>query len=492
MAEVVLADMLAWMPSLQPVWGDRDDPTWLAQPISWAVAARSGTPMLPVLRGGEIVVVSPRTLRDQGIGLRQFAADLGRTGFTTMVLIGIDLGDALQDTPWLRLSSTKRPSEVEGEINRLLTEQRRLLYSRGTDLGRTLLSALSEGAEPAAIAALGAAAAAIPIELKEADAAHRSDQGFLAQEGGRLYLSVPIGEYQRLQVGPFQPADRAFANLSAERVGDAVVTALRRADLLRPRGPARAAALRSLLLGEAKPGAESALGLPATARYRVAIATARGAIREAGRLIGPGVVLHEAEDVSDASVAVFEWCAPNRPGQLRVERVERAIGTGEWLVVSDEVRLAGLATAMDQARFAASLLADGEIGGQVVVFDAVNRLGVFGLLYRLRSDPDLIRFVERTLAELRREDPRGVLRQTLRVYLDAGGVGVETAARLGIHRNTLSYRLRRIAALSGLDPADPKHWLTYGMALAGERVLKGEPTKSALEPLGAATDVERE
>ena len=40
----------------------------------------------------------------------------------------------------------------------------------------------------------------------------------------------------------------------------------------------------------------------------------------------------------------------------------------------------------------------------------------------------------------------------LAVYFQTGGALGEAAARLGIHKNTLQYRLRRLAEITGHDP----------------------------------------
>jgi sugar diacid utilization regulator len=47
------------------------------------------------------------------------------------------------------------------------------------------------------------------------------------------------------------------------------------------------------------------------------------------------------------------------------------------------------------------------------------------------------------------------LMQTLSVFIDNGHNRHEAAATLHVHRNTLNYRLRRISALTGCNPADP-------------------------------------
>ena len=60
---------------------------------------------------------------------------------------------------------------------------------------------------------------------------------------------------------------------------------------------------------------------------------------------------------------------------------------------------------------------------------------------------------------------------TLDAYLAHGGNSSATAAALYLHRNTLTYRLRRITALSGLDLADPAVRLRVQVALAARRLL---------------------
>ncbi|WP_181782661.1 PucR family transcriptional regulator [Pseudonocardia pini] len=58
-----------------------------------------------------------------------------------------------------------------------------------------------------------------------------------------------------------------------------------------------------------------------------------------------------------------------------------------------------------------------------------------------------------------------VLTETAAVYLDHAGHAQRTAEALAIHRQTLYYRLGRIAALTGLDLADGRDRLTLQLAL---------------------------
>jgi len=55
--------------------------------------------------------------------------------------------------------------------------------------------------------------------------------------------------------------------------------------------------------------------------------------------------------------------------------------------------------------------------------------------------------------------------KTLGTYLDCGGSPAVTARRLGLHVNSLRYRLKRIAQLSGVDLADPEQQFRLQLAL---------------------------
>ncbi|KAF3467656.1 PucR family transcriptional regulator [Streptomyces sp. Tu 3180] len=62
------------------------------------------------------------------------------------------------------------------------------------------------------------------------------------------------------------------------------------------------------------------------------------------------------------------------------------------------------------------------------------------------------------------------LARTTEVYLDRAGQAGRTAAELGIHRQTLYYRLSRVEQLTGLDLDDGEDRLLLHMALKGARL----------------------
>ena len=80
---------------------------------------------------------------------------------------------------------------------------------------------------------------------------------------------------------------------------------------------------------------------------------------------------------------------------------------------------------------------------------------------------DLRSLYERTLGKLFDEDRKrgGDLLATLHAYCDTGGSLSQTAERLGVHRNTVLYRVRRIqtVTLTNLQDGPSRLLLQVGM-----------------------------
>ena len=118
-----------------------------------------------------------------------------------------------------------------------------------------------------------------------------------------------------------------------------------------------------------------------------------------------------------------------------------------------------------EAQLALQLLTSGPQGSSVISFDA---LGVFEMLADAK-DPDTIhRFMRRWIGALLDYDEiRGAeLVPTLSAYLEGGQNYGHAAHTLGVHRNTLRYRLGRISEISGHDLGDPDVQFNLQLALA--------------------------
>ena len=94
------------------------------------------------------------------------------------------------------------------------------------------------------------------------------------------------------------------------------------------------------------------------------------------------------------------------------------------------------------------------------------------LLAAIRDRSLLERFVERTLGPLIGDDSRHepVLMPTLEAWFFENANLALAAQRLGVHRNTLSYRVQRIEALTGCSFNDPHDRLNISIALLIRRL----------------------
>jgi DNA-binding PucR family transcriptional regulator len=89
----------------------------------------------------------------------------------------------------------------------------------------------------------------------------------------------------------------------------------------------------------------------------------------------------------------------------------------------------------------------------------------------LAGDPEAERLlVDKVARPL--EDAGGALLETVDSYLEAGGTLEGCARQLFVHPNTVRYRLRRVAEITGRNPADPRDALVLRIALAVGRLAR--------------------
>lgn len=101
-------------------------------------------------------------------------------------------------------------------------------------------------------------------------------------------------------------------------------------------------------------------------------------------------------------------------------------------------------------------------------------LGLYQLLTGLGSNPEAARFYRKTLGKLiTHDDNRNAeLVQTLDAFFSCHGNLSQTATRLHIHRNTLTYRLEQIAHITQLDLDDADARFSLQLALKLRPVMK--------------------
>jgi purine catabolism regulator len=98
---------------------------------------------------------------------------------------------------------------------------------------------------------------------------------------------------------------------------------------------------------------------------------------------------------------------------------------------------------------------------------AYDTIGVYQLLLPLSAAPDTHTFYQRQLGALLEYDreQRGELLHTLEAYFDCAGNLARTAEHIHVHRNTLLYRLSRVAQICQVDLDDHEVRLSLWLAL---------------------------
>jgi purine catabolism regulator len=98
-------------------------------------------------------------------------------------------------------------------------------------------------------------------------------------------------------------------------------------------------------------------------------------------------------------------------------------------------------------------------------------LSVYRLLFQLEHSPELIAFQEETIGPLLALENADELIHTLELYFEHHGNLSQAAEALFLHRNTLIYRMERIAVITNLELDKPENRLALQLALRIYRML---------------------
>jgi sugar diacid utilization regulator len=168
------------------------------------------------------------------------------------------------------------------------------------------------------------------------------------------------------------------------------------------------------------------------------------------------VVPGRPADAVDVGAAVHRALARSRPG----ERWQVAAGRGFTGAY-------GVARSYEEAREALELAERMDLDADVV---DVRDLLVYRVLGRDQAAiVDLVRDVLEPLDRAR--GGAATLLDTLRAYFDAGDVATDAARRLHVSVRTVTYRLARVAQLSGYSVAHPDQRFALQAAVLGARLL---------------------
>jgi PucR family transcriptional regulator, purine catabolism regulatory protein len=495
--EITLADLLVLEPRLTAD-GESRDPDLCegraSAEVSWVVSARTTPPHLPSLRGGEVLLASSRVTAAVGAELPAFLREAQVRDVSAVVFERADV-ETRKTYPSslgvrVLLWTGELTTDTETGFNRLLTECRGNLYRIGSEFERQMTDLAAKKSGITALVQVASELSRLPVVVVDAQGRRLATSGQARPD--RLDANDPATEirFERnvpggltLTLGPLLPEQSVTARFLVDRIAIAVAEAARRDDAARPRGARRAEMVGALLEGRYGNAAEQraaalALGLDPDAVYFVAVSSG-GTDSTVAKTLAPLGSVHPAgeQDGRRQVLIVTNGRAGSESLASQVNEVKRRLETGSehatsTLALSAPAHgVARLPAAAREAAFVATLQAETPFPRRAASFESIDDVGAFRLLYPLRDSNELREFVSEALGTLQRRDQRGTLRATLRAFLESGGSQVDASNRLGIHRNTLAYRLRRIGELIGRDVADPGSWLTLHLALRASEML---------------------
>jgi len=503
----------------------------LGRTVEWATALRSRPPAFEKLNGGEMAFIPVASLRllDERLTLASVLASLAERGGVAVAVLGAvtpeseELAERIA-LPMLRLPPSAQVSEVHASAVRFILDQRTRLHEHRQLLHAELTELALAGAGAVAIVdrlavltgrdaawldvhgerrhatgadgpELGGDATAVlrwadTVPLLAADPPVRELSGDELRlvapvpgrdgVGGFVLLTCPRGELQLGRVAVSRAAAACAIDLDRERA------------VLRTREELEGGLLDSLLSGVHVSDEWVAERLD-----RLGSQVADTPVVLCCRVDGiSGPVESEA-----LLRAVRNWLSRREPDALVVARagevVLLAAGGDDTatqrsaIELHDSVAAAlaprtvsvgvggvkagvpGVPASYREARRALQL--GGRLFGSARV-TAYAGLGLHRLLMAVAGQPELEEFFRTHVGRLVDYDRRtgAGLMTTLEAFFACHGSPTEMAARLGLHRNTVLYRLRRIAEVGGVDLDDPDTRLSLHLCLRIREVLAAE------------------
>ncbi|MEO8273953.1 MAG: helix-turn-helix domain-containing protein [Chloroflexota bacterium] len=474
-----------WIGQRQPGAGA----TTASRAIAWVRVLRARVPAFDALDPGDLVIAPASALAvvaPDGVDLHDLVAALAAVPVSGIVLVegdtpSLDAATGVIEAagvPAIRIPRTDsqvlersivgfivaRGAELERQASLLESELRRralegggaavLVAAVSNFLGRALALEAGRGAPVVVHAPMHAPAAA-------ADAArYEAATGDPALVALRVALPSASGAPGALVVLGTEAASE-LARLTLPRVAGLLALELAREEAVRGAAdrarraepmPGAGPPWVVVLARQREPGAED--DAPAARE-------AREAVRRAIRLLAPARRLALRGDADSLEIRLVAAGAAEEIPRL-VERVAAALGRP--VAVSRPFGNAGDRPAAE-AEARTTLEAALALDDPPAIADA-DRLSIYRMLGALHKLPDgqgLARAVLQQVLDARPDIRRERL-ATLRALLAHGGVG-EAAAALGVHRNTVAYRVRAIEAATGWRLGDPELRLALAVAV---------------------------
>ncbi|MDE3722262.1 PucR family transcriptional regulator [Nocardiopsis sp. N85] len=462
--------------------------------VTWAVSSELADPT-PYLRGGELLLTAGSDLPADAAGVRAYVSALVETGVaalgfgvtpvhdlvpahlveqchrqglplievprpTPFAAVGRAVAEALEE---VRLRDLRRLGEAHRDMARAISAP-----DPGDRILRVLASALRAWALVLAPGGGGAVRAtpdaptdpgpetAELLDRLTAPAGPRSAKSRLGDAEVFWHtVGTPPREHGVLLVG--RPEPLGVTDRAVLRTATALLDLIARTT---PRPPPVPGALVAALLLDDDPGAGAAplladlVGAPDAIRYRVLRAVPDGRTRPTppARLPLPTPVVGALPDGTVRAVLADRGAAAHRAD------LDALVPHGWIAVIGDPVPTGALAGA---DRRAGALMARARTVGAPILWE--EDADPFASLVDAAGTDAFARRVLGPLAE--DDDTARTLRRTLRAWLTRHGGWDRAAADLGVHRNSVRYRIGRIERELGVDLADPEQRMRLWFAL---------------------------
>ncbi|HEX3428833.1 MAG TPA: helix-turn-helix domain-containing protein [Candidatus Limnocylindrales bacterium] len=484
---------------------------WIARPaagsstrdLAWVRLMRSRVPAFDALEPGDVAIVPEAALAvvapdhdgvvslvrgcvDAEIGGLVVVADSGRGGAAVAALGDVAIAAGLPTID----AGAADPSSIERSVIGFLVNHRAELERQATMLESRLEQVALGGGGPdglaAAIAGFLGRAVAIegrrgttlavhaPPDVADAAAAVAAYHGRRRTAAARVALPIPGGGPESagaLALLGDRPATELERTATA-RIAGFVALELARDEAL---GRAMEGARRETLPADgppwivlvarqapAEPEEVIAASVPGSEAARRE-ADRREALRRDLRSLAPARRLALRGDVQSVELRIVAALDPADPeGAGMAGRIGSLLGR---IVAVSRPFLVSAGRSAAEADARATLEAAEGLGEAPRVAFA-SRLPAYRLLGNLHNLPDGARQARALLAPLLlgRPDVRRERLATLRAVLDQPGLA-EAADALGVHRNTVAYRVRRIEEATGWRLADPDLRLPLALAI---------------------------
>jgi hypothetical protein len=438
-----------------------------AREVGWVRVLRGDAASVESLDRTDLVIVPAS---GEGIDPAALTEELPRAGVPAALVVGGDLGDL--GVPTFILESVD-PVALERSIIGFLVNQRAELDRRAAELEANLarLALGNRGLDVQAAAIGSFLGRAVVIEGRTGDALaiHAPADVPAAAAAVAAYLARPSGASGgggvALRVGIAGPAGDPGPGGRLLILGDAPPSELERIAAERVAGLLGVELARAASLRQAREDSRRGDPLPEDGPPWVVLLASQGradgpddiAAREATRadlrlLFGPRrfALRGSAESLELRVVAVAD--DDDRQGVVTAGRL--AAFLGRTVAVSRPFGDPGARPAAEAT--ARATLDAATLLPEPPTVAIADRLPAYQLLGGLRTLPDGEREARELLAPIlvgRRDVQRERL-DTLRAVLGSASLG-DAAMRLGVHRNTVAYRVGRLEALAGWDLSDP-------------------------------------